>query len=129
MVLACHLQLRVRAGNHSVLSSIRVVCASNTQQLLAQRKKLKDVGFSDAQADTILIVAEGPVTESDGPLTAKKSELAYFRTENRLLFLLVFLIICCGAPTGTPVGDLVQGVFGPVVDSEVAVEGMDLKDL
>ncbi|KAL3135063.1 hypothetical protein ABBQ32_008008 [Trebouxia sp. C0010 RCD-2024] len=129
MVLACHSQLRIGAGKHSALSVVSAVCASNTRQLIDQRKQLKNAGFSDAQADAILIVAEGPVTESEGPLTVNKNDLAYFRTENRLFFLLLVFVICFSAPTGTPIGDLVQGIFGPVVDSDVAIEGLDLMNL
>lgn len=124
IVLACHSQLRVGAGKRSVLSVASHVCASSARQVIDQRKQLKDAGFSDRQADTILTVTAAPGSE-----TATQNELAYFRTENRLLFLLVVLVICLSAPTGTPVGDLVQGVFGPVVDSDVTVEGLDLMNL
>lgn len=129
-LVVCHSQLSRGTGNYPVLSVGRGH-ASSRQQVLDQRRKLKDAGFSDAQADTILTVTEAlaPVTQSERPVAVTKSGLDYLRTESRIFVFILVCVTCLSAPTGSPVGDFVQGIFGPVADSDVALEKPDVMKL
>ena len=70
--------------------SVCVASLSGRQAVITQRRKLKDAGFNDMQADTILEVAE-----TVGPDLVTKSDLALFKVETRIFFLLLLTIDYC----------------------------------
>lgn len=80
--------------------------AAGRQEVIAQRRKLKDAKSSDQQTDANL-----EASEAVAPDLVTKSDLALFKVEIRVLFSVVLFVVTASAGRDSPVAAFIKAVF------------------